>query len=521
MTLDITAIDLFCGAGGSSTGLVNAGVRVQTAVNHWRLAIDTHSRNHPETDHDCADIRQVHPSFYPRTDIFWASPECTNHSLAKGKRRKNIAQMDLWGETQVDPEEERSRATMREVIEFAAYHHHEIVVVENVVDIRHWAHFDSWLTEMINLGYDYQLLYLNAQFFNVPQSRDRIYVVFWKKGNRRPNLDFRPPAVCAKHGQVEAVQAWKKSGATWGRYKRQYIYVCPKCGAEVAPAHTPAAAAIDWTLPAPKIGEREHPLKPKTLQRIKTGIQRYARKAVIVDTAYADPNGYVRPVDDPLSTQTTRQTFALLQPFISSQHENADGSSTRTRSLSDPMPCLTTFNNEHQLVIPPFIAEFWGTSSAGDVSEPLAAIPTVSHHGLVLPPLLMFMQGGYQVFGVDELLHTLVAQGSQHALITPPFLMSLNHSDERTSPVDRPFPTIMTQVNPTLVIPEPGELDIDAIVPECGFRMLEPHELQRGMSFPDSYVILGNKRDKVRQIGNAVCPNVAEWIIARCVESLS
>ena len=126
MTLTLT--DLFCGAGGSSTGAVKGGARVVMAANHWQLAIETHQTNHPATNHDLADLMVTHPSRYQRTDILWISPECTNHSIAKGRKRKNLGQLDLWGNDRVDPAEERSRATMREVIEFTTYHRYEIVI---------------------------------------------------------------------------------------------------------------------------------------------------------------------------------------------------------------------------------------------------------------------------------------------------------------------------------------------------------------------------------------------------------
>lgn len=77
---------------------------------------------------------------------------------------------------------------MREVVEFTDYHRYEIIIVENVVDIRNWQYYDEWLTAMLNMGYAHKVLYLNAQFFGVPQSRDRFYAVFWKRGNRTPNL---------------------------------------------------------------------------------------------------------------------------------------------------------------------------------------------------------------------------------------------------------------------------------------------------------------------------------------------
>jgi site-specific DNA-cytosine methylase len=81
----ITIADLFCGAGGSGLGAsVVPDVQLRYAANHWRTAVETHAQNFPDTDHDVADISQVDPRRTPRTDILWASPECTNHSVAKG-----------------------------------------------------------------------------------------------------------------------------------------------------------------------------------------------------------------------------------------------------------------------------------------------------------------------------------------------------------------------------------------------------------------------------------------------------
>lgn len=58
---DVTAIDNYCGAGGSTTGLKSAGIRVIHAANHWDRAIATHNTNHPEIDHSCVDLNVAHP----------------------------------------------------------------------------------------------------------------------------------------------------------------------------------------------------------------------------------------------------------------------------------------------------------------------------------------------------------------------------------------------------------------------------------------------------------------------------
>lgn len=472
----VTAIDFFCGAGGSSTGMVAAGVEVRGAANHWALAIETHNTNHPSTEHYLDDLMQAHPANFPYADICWMSPECTNHSLAKGRKRKNITQMDLWGNTQVDPDEERSRGTMREVVEFAEYHQYPIVIVENVVDIRHWAHYDDWLLAMQNLGYAYRTLYLNAQFLGVPQSRDRWYTVFWRKGNKAPALDFRPAAWCEQHGEVQAVQAFKRQ--QWGRYGkgRQYVYRCPACGCEVYPSTVPAAAVIDWSIPAPLIGERERPLKPRTIERIKAGLRKFAGEAVQVELSHGsnDPAQMVDTVQHPMRTQTTAQTLGLAVPPFLMSYYTRDNAQSRT---DEPLPVVTT-EKRHALVLPPFITPLRGT-----------AVST----------------------GIDQPLSTIVAAASQHALV-----MSYYGGNSVYALVSQPLPTMRTVAHEALI-----QVDSDAVVEACGFRMLEPDELKRGMSFPDEYIILGSKRDQVRQVGNAVACNVAEWITWRCVEALS
>ncbi|MGJ3558912.1 DNA cytosine methyltransferase [Streptomyces sp. INA 01156] len=51
--------------------------------------------------------------------------------------------------------------------------------------------------------------------------------------------------------------------------------------------------------------------------------------------------------------------------------------------------------------------------------------------------------------------------------------------------------------------------------------MLQPHEIQRAMAFADDYVVLGSKRDRVRQLGNAVTPNASEVLICLLAECIT
>lgn len=55
---------------------------------------------------------------------------------------------------------------------------------------------------------------------------------------------------------------------------------------------------------------------------------------------------------------------------------------------------------------------------------------------------------------------------------------------------------------------------------DCFFRMLQPPEIGRAMAFPGHYVVKGNKRDQVKQFGNAVTPPPMEWLVAQSVRTL-
>jgi DNA (cytosine-5)-methyltransferase 1 len=290
----LTVADYFCGAGGSSTGMHQVpGVRVVMASNHWQLAVDTHNANFPDADHDREDITRIDPRRHPSTDIGWFSPECTNWSVAKGRRVDydgKPVQLDLFADDEEPLPDEaavRSRMLMQDVPRFAEVHRYRAVIVENVTDVLKWAHLDEWRRRMRNLGYAHRTIVLNSAFATAlgpgaPQLRDRVYFVFWREGYRAPDFAkwTRPLAWCPTCGtDVRAVYVDKKPGIRRTmRYGQQYVYRCPQTscrGAVLAPYALPAATVIDWTVTGQVIGERPEPLKPKTLQRITAGLAAY------------------------------------------------------------------------------------------------------------------------------------------------------------------------------------------------------------------------------------------------------
>ena len=151
---------------------------------------------------------------------------------------------------------------MWDVPRFAEDHRYSLVVVENVMEIMRWEPVDAWFLAMEKLGYRHRTLSINSMvapaphgFCRAPQSRDRVYVVFWRHGNPEPELDLRPDCWCwACEAVVEGVQTFKRPDRRVGRYRQQYLYRCSRCSKETAPLVSPAAAAIDWELPCPRSG---------------------------------------------------------------------------------------------------------------------------------------------------------------------------------------------------------------------------------------------------------------------------
>lgn len=479
---------------------------------------------------------------------------CTNHSLAKGKARKYQQQLDLFGKVTIDPAEERSRATMWDVPRFAEYHQYRIIIVENVVDARYWATWDAWLHAMDLLGYDHQVVYFNSMFAHpTPQSRDRMYVVFWRKGNRKPDLEFRPPAYCPKcERNVEGVQSWKKQ--RWGRYRKQYVYICPQCHVVVEPYYYCAANAIDWTLPAPRIGDRPRPLKEKTLKRIRAGLDKFGRQPVMVDTIHS-ANGHENTMTWPTTvanrTQIGQATHGLITPpFVADLSHNKSESARCFSVTSDVIPTQTSYQTM-AIVTPPYMVELYGQSDVRSVVEPLSTATGAVHHGIVMPPYMIDLRGENAPKGINEALSTVCASGNHHGVVLP-FLASY-YGTNIPSDITNAVPTVTTVDRHSIVVPpfllsyytresgqgaalagvtdslptqptwpvhylvQPGGVPA---VEDCGFRMLQPHEIQKAMAFKDDYIVLGNAREKVKQLGNAVTPPVMAMIIKRCVESL-
>lgn len=491
----ITVTDLFCGAGGSSLGATAAGAELVMAANHWSTAIDVHQANFPDAGHDCADISQADPRRYPRTDILLASPECTNHSQARGVSRKK-QDPTLWDAP--DPDAERSRATMWDVVRFAEQLRYTAVVVENVVEATKWVLWPAWWQAMRDLGYDGRVLSHNSMHHDVAQSRDRIYVV-WTRPGIDADFEMELDADCDRCIARRTVRQVFKSGRSVGRYKQQWYWGCTVCGNVCHPSTPPAASIIDWDLDCPRIGDRSRPLADKTRARILAGLQRYGWAPITTAGAgnvyETTPGNRARGIDEPLATQQTTATTALVDPFL---YQTAHGG--RITELHQPHPTVCAADDRQALVIP--------MRRNGHAAPMTAPVPTVTaggnHHGLLMRNNT---GGGEMVTPTDEPVRTLTTTGAQSLLV--PY-----NRTGQARPVDRPTQTMTTRDRAALV-------NVAQVVDDCGFRMLEPYEVAAAMAFPGGYIPRDlPKKDQVKLAGNAVTPPVMTWIVGRLIQGI-
>jgi site-specific DNA-cytosine methylase len=319
---------------------------------------------------------------------------CTNHSLAKGARRRKPQAASLFEDGPGgDAEQDKSRATMWDVVRFAEAmltrgKPYKAIVVENVTDAFKWGAnddgglFSSWLTAMDALGYEHEIVWLNSMLAHgeimVPQSRDRMYPVFWLKGIRRPNLRFHPTSWCTRCEKVVAgVQTWKRPGGrVSGKYGQQYFYSCPDCHATAIPGAAPADAIIDWALPAQRIGDRKRPLAENTVKRIRRGLERLTSEPFAIRLLQS---GAPRTLTLPLVTLTTRHDMAMVLPVAGNTFERTPGNRARDARL---VPLDTVHGiADKAVVVPPM-----GSVTPRSTLAPAPTQTTTTRPALVQAP---------------------------------------------------------------------------------------------------------------------------------------
>jgi DNA (cytosine-5)-methyltransferase 1 len=541
-------VDLFAGAGGCSTGLLQAatkrGERVElVAVNHWPTAVETHTRNHPEARHFCASIETVDPRVAVpsgKLDLLIAAPECTHHSTARGGK----------------PINDQSRASAWHIMRWLELLSVEHVLIENVPEFQTWGPlgrngrplksrkgetFRAFISALESYGYRVEWKVLNAADYGAATTRRRLFI---RASRGRKAIAWPQPT----HSKTGAATLFG------GRQKWRA-----------------AREIIDWSLPSQSIFARKRPLQPATIRRIIEGLRRFGgpelqpflvqlthgvrtlsvdapfptvttanrgeigiAEPFIVQSAHGSGNGKgdggrvasvngplgtpflipflgeregqaprSRSVDDPLQTVTASNPIGVVEPFVLQQQSGGVA-----RPVNEPAPTVST--DGAIALVQPFILGQQSNSAPRTTADP---IPTVAAAGKIafVEPFIVTQRNNNTPKTLDEPVPALCTGG--HIALAEPFLTKYTSTGQAYS-VDQPIDTITTRDRFGLVQPV-----VNGYVLDIRFRMLQPHELSAAMSFPKHYSFAGNKGDAIRQIGNAVDCSVAEALCGAILDS--
>jgi DNA (cytosine-5)-methyltransferase 1 len=417
--------DLWCGAGGTSTGAARAMRDLGqpftlAAVNHWPTAIDTHRRNHPEHAErtHCADLEVARPiSIVPEgyLDLLMASPTCTFHSRARGGKPVNDQQrMDPW-----------------HVVRWCTELRVKRLLVENVPEIMDWGpcslvtgrpipsrkgeYFRAWIDALKAIGFRLDYRVLCAADFGDPTTRQRFFLI--GRTDRGP-LRWPSPGY-SRTGADDLLDV----RARWRG----------------------AVEIIDWTLPGNSIFTRKKPLKPNTVRRILAGAKRYRWPQPYQDALQALLDGR-EPVLDLAAAS------ADVEPFCVHYRGTAPDQVERsTRGVGEPLPALTAGGQHVGLIM--------ATGAGGvarDASQPLPTITAGGEGGArphFVTPLVMGVHGHATAKPVDGPLPTITCGGASSEnrpgnarpqLIEPLIVSRMNAERGRLArPVGEPLSTIV------------------------------------------------------------------------------
>lgn len=586
-----TCLDLFSGFGGMTQGAEDAGFLAITAANHKAYKIEIHEANHPHVEHWIADlVDEDSPAYHsvrdlPYADLLIAGVSCKNHTQSNSKRAyatgATIFDFDDENYEAAVTKSERDRATANCVLHYAEQHHPKMILVECTTELTAWGDalpnkpkigdgttFRWWLRQFGKLGYRHRVLYLNSRFFDVDQSRDRIYIAFWDEKIPTPDLEHRPETWCWSCDKVvEARWTWKTGVPPSGsvRYGVQYNYRCPSCRNEVIPPSGYSLRSLDLSDLGTKIGERDKPLAPATMARAERCRQRFAEfPAVVLPFTRRGNRSDGRHPWQPLATQTGQQEAAVLSTAAimgaAGNTFERPGSVCRTRGADEPLWSQTGTNGTGVLAPPVAVAVDNFQGAPRGVDEPLATqpgsetmallssgvlpfrkntVPTV--HAEAMPtvtseqiPGLLTAAGTiknngaigeakYRAHPVTDPLGTLTSDPQQSLLFSGWFKNNGSTGTETAAhPVTDALGTLTGRDTTAVLMAEWRERLADLKLEDCYFRMMREHEIGRGCGFDvdfgdykGTFKVWGSASDQVDGFGNAVSPPVSSWICRR------
>lgn len=490
-------IDLFCGAGGTSTGVNSARLHgeqcaeVIACVNHDAKAIASHASNHPNALHFTEDIRtlELTPLIQHLQEcraknpealiVLWASLECTNFSKAKGGQ----------------PRDADSRTLAEHLFRYIETIEPDYIQIENVEEFMSWGDIDEngkplskdkgrsytrWVNKVKRYGYEFEHRILNAADFGAYTSRKRFFGIFAKRG-----LPIAFPE-----------QTHSKTGdaGLFGSLKRW----------------KPVRDVLDFEDEGKSIFTREKPLSERTLERIYAGLIKFVAggkdKFMVKYNSMNQRGKYIAPsLDAPCPTVATQGRLALASvSFLSKQFSGAPND--KNISVDAPAGTVTCVDH-HALVSVNFIAnEYSGGGQLSSIEQPNPAVLTRPKQALIsCKQFLMNPQYNSQGGSVDSPCFTLIAKMDKR----PPYLVVTECGDIAIEVYDTDSP-MTVRIKRFMAMYH---------IIDIKMRMLKIPELKLIMGFPEDYVLIGTQADQKKFIGNAVEVTIARaWCEALCNE---
>lgn len=519
-------IDLFCGAGGTSTGVEKATfhgdkcAKVIACVNHDANAIASHAANHPDALHFTEDIRTLdltqlvlHTKRMRVMNPFarivlWASLECTNFSRAKGGQ----------------PRDADSRTLAEHLFRYIEALRPDYIQIENVEEFMSWGDMDEnghpiskdkgksyvrWVNNVCKYGYNFDWRILNAADYGAYTSRRRYFGQFAKKGLP---IVFPEPT----HAKVtpnenilfkDDIKPWK-----------------------------PVREVLNLNDEGESIFTRKKPLVEKTLERIYAGLVKFVaggKDAFLVKYNSYNQNGHYKApsVDEPCPTVTVQSRLGVAKVQFLSKQFSGDPNG---KNISIEQPAGTITTKDHHA----FISAYYGNGNNHSLECPAPTLTTTDRLAMVTSRFLDSQYGNGSPSSIDSVAPTTTTNPKQQLVSCKRFLLNPQFTSPGGS-VDNPCFTLIARMDkmpPYLVTTKEGlgieiydtDSPMTAKVKEfmCIYgiidikmRMLNVGELKRIMGFPDNYTLVGTQAEQKKFIGNAVEVNMARVLCeALCIK---
>lgn len=553
-------IDLFSGAGGTTTGIHltgNDNVKVVACVNHDAIAIESHKANHPDCLHFVEDVRDFQVVLklkslvadlrkqYPGCKInLWASLECTNYSKAKGGL----------------PRDADSRTLAYALYEYVIELDPDFVYIENVREFMAWGPLDDrgkpvsklngrdyirWIKRMCLLGgYNYEWKLINAADFGAYTSRERYFGIFakhglpvvWPEPTHTKNPGTGKLFVQQKKWKaVRDVLDLNDEGADiFDRKKPLVDATCERIYAGLI--KFVANGNSDWLLKYNSVNQESKRHNPPSINEPCPVVSTQSRLGYI-NCHFISKYFSGRPehknisVDGPAGTIKTKDGQALVNcEFLAAYYSTGDNVS----SIDQPAATLTTkdrlakvhacFLDHSANDCKFFMNQYSNGGQHSDINAPPApTVTSVPKSNLVCPKFIMDTNFNNIGSDLDNPLGTITASHKYHYLLNPQFASA-------GSSLENPCFTLIARMDkrpPYLIVTENGQLaitisdnDTEIVkkikafmaafgIAQIKMRMLKIIELKRIQGFPENYILKGSQADQKKFIGNAVHPIVA------------